>query len=481
MSNSAVQTPNQMTTEPTQGSGSHAAHARLAPSDSKRWTNCTASIAFCEANSHRLPKDTGSIYANLGTRAHDYAEAVLTGKTDISLVPDGDATHDKDYPGEDFRTPVKAYVDHCMGLLPEGVAPMVEISVPLFYDPNSWGTCDFAAVVPRLGGWEVYNRDYKHGEGVLVESIGNTQLAIYTLSLVRILDDVYGFSPDTPINLSAFQPRHREAEGQPAWELTLAELEDFCSDIDIKAIDVRTAADRVREKLPCGQRDISTGEILEAAPAAVFAPGDACRWCSGKAVCDARMNAAIEDMGFENLADQSEFLKYLPDLSKDQKGDTVEGRIDTVSKSLARERPLSDNDLVRIYGRNKAIRSFLDDVEEYLETLALEGRAPEGVKLVMGRAGNRDWADEDAADTFLTGQKLSADDRYTKKLISPTQAEKLLADKIKKVKRTATRFETLVTRSAPKKVLALADDKRPAVEAAVNMLGDLSAADDFDV
>jgi hypothetical protein len=473
MSNSAVQTPNQMTTEPTQGSGSHAAHARLAPSDSKRWTNCTASIAFCEANSHRLPKDTGSIYANLGTRAHDYAEAVLTGKTDISLVPDGDATHDKDYPGEDFRTPVKAYVDHCMGLLPEGVAPMVEISVPLFYDPNSWGTCDFAAVVPRLGGWEVYNRDYKHGEGVLVESIGNTQLAIYTLSLVRILDDVYGFSPDTPINLSAFQPRHREAEGQPAWELTLAELEDFCSDIDIKAIDVRTAADRVREKLPCGQRDISTGEILEAAPAAVFCPGDACRWCSAKGFCDTRISALDEWAPGE--ATMHDYLSLLPDLTKEEKKLPVEERITTACG------PMTNEMLVAFWRTKKTVFSIYADVEEYLEAIALEGRAAEGTKLCMGRAGNRDWADEDAADTFLTGQKISADDRYTKKLISPTQAEKLLADKIKKVKRTATRFETLVTRSAPKKVLALADDKRPAVEAAVNMLGDLSAADDFDV
>ena len=43
------------------------------------------------------------------------------------------------------------------------------------------------------------------------------------------------------------------------------------------------------------------------------------------------------------------------------------------------------------------------------------------------------------------------------------------------------RFESLITRSEPKKVLAHESDKRPAVDAAVDALPDLTDADDFDV
>lgn len=462
----------------THSSGSHNAHARLAPSDSKRWTQCTAAIAFCEANSHRVPKDTGSVYAEEGTVAHDLAAEVLLGKLAFEDLPDGDTIRHPEFPDTDFRTPVTTYVEHCRSLLPEGATPMVEVVTPLFYDGNSTGTCDFAAVVPHGDGYKVVIEDLKFGQGVAVSPHENTQLAIYGLSLVRFLGDLYEFSPDTPVHIGICQPRHREAENQPAWEVTLAELEEFCRDIDYKAIQVRTAADRVRAKLPCGEQDISCGEVLEAAPGAKFAPGDACRWCGAKAFCDARL-AALDD-GAPGDATMHDYLSLLPDLDKEEKKAPVEDRIETVAARVGAG-PLTNDQLVALYRAKKDIASFLNDVEEYLEALAFEGRPVEGTKLVEGRSGNREWGDESAADTFLTGQKLSADDRYKKKLISPTEAEKLLKDKLKKVKRTATRFESLVTRSAPRKVLALADDKRPAVAAAVDMLGDLTAADDFEV
>jgi hypothetical protein len=49
------------------------------------------------------------------------------------------------------------------------------------------------------------------------------------------------------------------------------------------------------------------------------------------------------------------------------------------------------------------------------------------------------------------------------------------------VTRTKNRFDELVTRSTPKKTVAVASDKRPAVVADVNELPVLDAADDFEV
>jgi hypothetical protein len=46
--------------------------------------------------------------------------------------------------------------------------------------------------------------------------------------------------------------------------------------------------------------------------------------------------------------------------------------------------------------------------------------------MVLGKRGNRAWTDEEEAAKLLRNRKLKADQMYTKKLISPAQAQKLL-------------------------------------------------------
>ena len=99
--------------------------------------------------------------------------------------------------------------------------------------------------------------------------------------------------------------------------------------------------------------------------------------------------------------------------------------------------------------------------------------------MTLGREGNRDWKDEEAADKLIA-QKLKGDERYKKTLISPTQAAEKLDIK-KQSTRFQNLFEALITRSPAKKVMALASDKRPAVEADVSAFDDLDAADIDDV
>ena len=107
------------------------------------------------------------------------------------------------------------------------------------------------------------------------------------------------------------------------------------------------------------------------------------------------------------------------------------------------------------------IEKWADTMRETAVSELTAGRDIPGWKLVAGREGNRKWADEKAAEKLLTSWKLSTTDRYVKKLVSPTGAEKLQ----KSGKLTPEQWAELlpmITREAAKPALAPADDKRPA-------------------
>jgi hypothetical protein len=412
-----------------QNSGSYNQHARLSPSSADRWARCTASTPFIEDNAHLIPKERESAFALEGSAAHDYCEAVLTGKTLIEDVP------------EDFRPHVKFYVDHCNGLVQPGDVVAVEEKVPLFYSPGETGTCDFAII--RDG--RVIVRDLKYGQGVLVEAENNAQLAIYALSFIRANDDIYDFPPDTIVDIGIVQPRHHADDPVRTWEVSLHDLEHG---FEVK---LRAAVEQVRNRVD-----------LE------FKPSDkACRWCPAKAICAHRIDGAASPVGFEVLTD-------LPDLTKEEKklpvGDKVKARLGDI---------YSDEDLVALWSNRKNITAILADVEAYLESLAEQGRPAPGTKLVMGREGNRKWADEDAAENFLARTaKLKQDERFKFVLISPTQAEEILSDKL--TDRQQKRLKELITRSPGTPSLAPADDKRPAIAAPCDAFDDLTTEPELD-
>lgn len=457
-----------MTTPATTGSsGSHQAHARLSPSSSKQWTSCTGSIAYLEANKHRVPKDTSSKFSNEGTIAHDYAADILLNKKTLADIP------------EEFRGPVGLYVDHCLSLVPKGFEYLVEVSVPLWYQPDQPGTCDFAVLTAD----QVIIRDLKYGAGVQVSAEENTQLAIYAYSLMAAKRHLINFHEATEINIGIFQPRHREAQDALPWIISFRELQLFCAEIDYKSVQCNEGLRRINGKFDKGE-DVTAKEILEFAPGLKFLPeeGDegACRWCKAKSFCEVRFSKNTEGIGAPDF-DPAELLAAMPDLTKPEKKLDVEERIEVIIDKILPATPITDAMLVKFYERSKGIIKFLADVEEYLETRVLAGTQVEGLKLVMGRQGNRAWVNEDAADTFLKNQKLKEAERYTFKLKSPTQVEEILAEKLKSSTRTANRFSELVDRSPAQKTLALASDKREAVAAVSDVMPDIAEIEKFEI
>lgn len=383
------------------------AHHILSPSSSAQWINCTASIAFIEANADRIVPDTGSVYSEEGHVAHDLVNKVLLDPRDGSLW---------EGVSEEMSEAVGLYVDHCLGL-GAGVR-LVETAVPLFHAPDGEGTVDFALLSPG----RVDIRDLKYGVGVFVDIENNTQLAIYAMSLIDYLDamGLAEFKNSDAVSMGIVQPRYRGEEKIRVWETTVGALREFCRHI------------------------LEAAALIQSGAEGVFSPSEkACRWCDAKAICPAR----------------HEVLRVLDGMEPTAVSACVVEDLDAPV--------MNDDAVLRLVANADAIRSILNDAEQYAYDRALAGNPVEGTKLVLGKGGNRVWADDGAAEKLLKLAKVPTADRYKKSLISPAQAEKILKDFMANPKFKA-KFDSAITRGEGRKVLALADDPRPAVLSLIN-------------
>lgn len=495
------------TTAPTKAlSGSSNDHARLAPSDAKRWLNCTASIAYEKENEERIFKmavesvinltpylksipdelhehegramrwardvkqgrckasdlteaqkkdiwrTEGNVYSREGTRAHDFASAIFAGDMRLEDIP------------EEFQHPVGYYIDFCKGFLEGDESYFVETKVPLFYNTKETGTRDFGIIRDE----RITIIDYKHGAGDLVEAKENPQCTIYGLSTIDELEatGLYDFDPDTIVDIWIVQPRHHADKPAKQWEISLRDLKAY------------------RDEIQATHDQIVEGRDLK------FAPSDsACRYCKCKSFCPARAAAATD---FLDAPDYSgiDLLAGLPDLPDDVKtkkafnelppAGKMTKRLDQVGRTYGWDTMavMEDETRVALMLNKKAIISFLEDNEEDLAGRVLSGEKIKGLKIVMGRQGDRMWSSEEAADKLLSG-RLKADERYTKKLISVTTAEKLI-DLEKENPRFKKAFANLITRSDARKTVAPESDKREAVNADSSDLEDIPEDEEFE-
>lgn len=479
-------------------SGSANTHARVgSPSDSKRWINCTLatnyehtfrlgnlatrtsgeeaeyqylldkfSLTDVDVRAYGFVEDDSSVYANEGTEAHDWGEKVLLDQCVIEDVP------------ENMREAVKVYVDECKALEADGgMEPFVEAVVPLWYNPERTGTMDYAVVSEE----RVRVRDYKHGAGVLVDETYNTQLAIYANSFMKWLIDegYYGFGPDTEVEIGVVQPRHREGDPVRVWTITYRDLEKFCEHIE-DAYQVNIA-----ESYEGGELEIETD--------GVFAPGEACRWCKVKAACAARQQHLLKSVPKGPNMTEADMLEGMPTYEKrgsegafKKEHKTPDERLEVYHEGL----PLIPvEQLVEIARSAKGIRAWLDDIYELLENRALEGDPAPGTKVVMGRQGNRTYVSSEEAEKILENQKLTKAERTKTVVVSITEAEALIGEKIKEKigrkanpkysPRLAKAWEANITRSPARKVMSFEDDPREAVDSLSNEMPDLEEDDDL--
>lgn len=390
-------------------------HSRFSASASARWMACPGSMVLAKD----APRKS-SVYSRWGTAAHDVAAEVLLHDAPCetsgwAVVVEGEPIQVTD----EMIACVQEYVDLVRTLRDTlGAELLVEQRLDygsMIGSTEAWGTGDAVLLTDD----EIIVIDLKTGQGERVEAEGNTQLMLYALGALAAHPD----RKFKTVRIIICQPR---AGGTTEWTTSVDALIAFAG-VAERAVDAVETAALCRDDLDL-QRYLVPGEKQ-------------CRWCPAAATCPALRESVAGVVFSTTPATPDEFADEKPLPVNDQ---TIEPWLSAAMKAA----PL--------------VEHWLKAVRAEVESRLLAGKPVPGFKLVKGKQGNRAWSDEQAAEEMLTKQfRLKQDEAYDRKLISPTSAEKLLAEASPK---RWTKLQALITRADGKLSVAPQSDKRPAVE-----------------
>ncbi|QKM47746.1 hypothetical protein B7760_01770 [Burkholderia glumae] len=382
------------------------AHALLSPSSAYTWIECAASTAAQIGQ-----PDESSEYADEGTAAHELAKWCLEQRRYADeflgkIIPVGTVVIARDEKtGEPITEPRRTFeVDEEMAAYVnsyvtevhdrESLLKMAGAQVQLLVEQRlsiehitgeagARGTSDCVIIATWPDGRaELEVRDLKYGRGVEVSAERNYQAMVYAHAALYEHGEFVDFQR---VNIVIHQPRVRETPSE--WAITPAELEAW---IDETA---RPAAQRamlyIGSETPLVLSDFNPGEKQ-------------CKFCKAKAVCPALAAHVEQTIGadFETISTEPHATDNVMFLDNERLG--------------------------LIYGSLDLIDGWMKAVRGRIEYELLQAHPVPGVKLVAGRRGARAWNDPEAAEALLKSMRLKQDQMYNFKLISPTQADKLL-------------------------------------------------------
>jgi hypothetical protein len=289
---------------------------------------------------------------------------------------------------------VQIYVDYVLSQKKPGDALFIERRVDFSeWVPEGFGTADTIIVSDEV----LHIVDLKYGKGVPVFAENNPQALLYALGAY---DDFMFLSDFQSVKISIVQPR-RDVISE--WEISITDLLKFGETVRQAALDTQN-------------------------PKAKRVPGEKqCRFCKAKATCPALYKLTSDTL----LAD----FEQIDEAPAPHKLTFAQLRKALENKSL--------------------IEAWLLSVENSVKELLLEGATFEGFKLVEGRS-IRKWSDEESAASRLV-QLVGEQVAYTKKLISPAQAEKALGKKDK------AKIEDMIVKPRGAATVAKETDPRPAI------------------
>lgn len=389
-------------------------HAFLSPSAAGRWMTCPGS-AQLEAE---YPDET-SVFAAEGTAFH----AVVSDCLELGMEPHDFVGHTREADGYEFEI-TDEMADHAvfgLDLIREMRGDLhIEHRVDLgAWLPGQFGTLDVGIVRDDL----IVIFDWKYGRGVPVYPQRNFQLMLYALGF---WDNVARHKTDTQnFRLIIEQPRIFGAGG--SWDCTLKELLQF------------------------GEHAVEQAEAAFRKDAPLHASDKACQFCKARPDCPEfhRFNLELLDMAFDDL--DTEDAPNLLDV-----GEMTPERRAYVARHAS------------------MFRKWMDDLHGRVLNDAVTGAAPTpGLKAVEGRAGPRKWSDEKKAEGLMV-RSVGKRKAFEQKLLSPTQAEKVLSTS------AWGRAQKYIERADPKPSLVNENDRREALKPATDLFDDVSADSDIE-
>lgn len=342
------------------------AHAFLSASSAHRWLHCPIAPSL-EA---KFP-DTASSYAAEGTLAHKFCELTLKQHVVDPLPASTYSRHLRKLRKE------PEYQKEMEDCSEEYLQYVEELILGYQHRPHvvAESQVDFSRYVPNgfgtadciiIGGDTLNIVDYKHGKGVKVEAKENPQLRLYALGALERYAILY---PLKTVHMTIIQPR----------------ISNYSDDtISIEAL--KTWGEQIVK--PAADKAIAgKGEAN---------PGDWCRFCRARQQCKARADyykthgqEAI-DTGDPRLLKPGELADYL---------------------ELAKE-----------------MKPWIEDLQEYALTSALNGAEIPGWKAVEGRS-SRGWTDQEKAFAALQQHGIPESVLYNRIPLTLAQTEKAVGKK----------------------------------------------------
>lgn len=336
-----------------------------------------------------------------GVMSTDYAnEGTFAHAVAAALLTGNDLPKSDKYSASEIADAVRPYVDFVRSL-PGTLLVEQELSITwITGEDGAFGTADAVLVTEN----DITVVDLKFGMGVKVDAKQNPQLAIYAGAAWQAFDYV---GEVKTVKAVIVQPR---LDHISECTYTVEELQAFLDEIGVCA-------------------KAAKAEIGLADESLHLYPGKAqCQFCAAASRCRA----------------------YAQMVAQTAKVDLPKPAMALMSnEELAAALPLVD-----------AVEQWCNRVREDAFATLISGASIPGFKLVAGREGPRKWSNDQEAEDLLKRMKVPVDDRYVKKLISPTQAQKLVKQTVIS-ERQWKKLEGHIVRSEPKPCVVPQSDKRP--------------------
>lgn len=409
-------------------------HALFSPSGAHKWIRCTGSLAMEKG----LPYTTNDS-AEEGTAAHELAAVTLTDGAFYTKAYQGRIFNKEWEATEEMCENVQLYVDALRDRIDEfKLAGAVEVH--LFVEnridisevvgvPDQFGTSDAIFIAVWADGTATLSvEDLKYGYR-LVSAKDNEQLMVYGLGAYMLYELSYDIRE---IRMVIHQPRREHVSD---WSVTRDELLAFGET-------VRAAAQDAQAKM----------KLPKAQVVPFLTPGEKqCQYCKAAGTCPA-LGKFVEDTVGAGFADITAELVVSP-LQETSSGE------DYALK-------LSKMPLVETW-----CKALLSSAEAFV----FGGGDIPGWKIVAGKKGRRKWGDTSEAEEAMKSMRLRQEEMYNFKLISPTDAEKLLK---KDSPRRWNRLKALIVQSEGQPAMVEEDDKRPALQLSAAQEGEFAAVAD---